>query len=460
MPRPNGVMNFSVSNYDLPSGRLAQSCFGLSKQVIRANLKHSCFAQADKINRALGHVLPGRFANNMYDYPQPVGHQRVKSASRPTVMLVGPMPPSKGGVTTFMQNLMASPLNVEFEFVPFTTSRPPKKNVSENWGYRAVLRGGIGRIVRGALVTLWPLLKFPFAVIGGRIDLVQIQASDYQVFWEAALYAAMARILRRPVLFRIGGAFDIFHGGASSIERRLIAAVLRLPDVVIAQSVFASNYVRAAGRIGEIVLLPNWMHEIDSAAPPRPPATRPTCLFIIGQEARRKGTEEVLGAIGQLKERGCEVDFQMIAVPQSLQKRIADSGIAGAVRMEGPMEHRQVLAWMQRCEIFLLPSHGEGFPNSLVEAMAAGMACIATPVGAVPEMAAEGGVLIVPVGNAPALANAISQLVASAELRSRLGVQARQTVSAHYVASAALPKLAQAYRKLLFPADQMSVARH
>jgi glycosyltransferase involved in cell wall biosynthesis len=150
----------------------------------------------------------------------------------------------------------------------------------------------------------------------------------------------------------------------------------------------------------------------------------------------------------------------MIAVPQSLQKRIADSGIAGAVRMEGPMEHRQVLAWMQRCEIFLLPSHGEGFPNSLVEAMAAGMACIATPVGAVPEMAAEGGVLIVPVGNAPALANAISQLVASAELRSRLGVQARQTVSAHYVASAALPKLAQAYRKLLFPADQMSVARH
>jgi hypothetical protein len=275
MPRPNGVMNFSVSNYDLPSGRLAQSCFGLSKQVIRANLKHSCFAQADKINRALGHVLPGRFANNMYDYPQPVGHQRVKSASRPTVMLVGPMPPSKGGVTTFMQNLMASPLNVEFEFVPFTTSRPPKKNVSENWGYRAVLRGGIGRIVRGALVTLWHLLKFPFAVIGGRIDLVQIQASDYQVFWEAALYAAMARILRRPVLFRIGGAFDIFHGGASSIERRLIAAVLRLPDVVIAQSVFASNYVRAAGRIGEIVLLPNWMHEIDSAAPPPPPPPPP-----------------------------------------------------------------------------------------------------------------------------------------------------------------------------------------
>ena len=375
-------------------------------------------------------------------------------------MLVGPMPPTKGGVTTFMMNLMASPLNVEFEFVPFDTSRPPKKNVAENWGYRAVLRGGVGRILWGALVTIWHFLKFPFAVVAGRIDLVQVQASDYQVFWEAALYAGMARILRRPVLFRIGGAFDIFHGEASTIERRFIAAVLRLPDVVIAQSRFASDYIRSAGRTGEIVLLPNWVHEIDSSPPPRPSATRPTCLFIAGQEAHRKGIEEVLGAAEQLKARGCDVEFQMVAVPPFLKKRIADSGIAGAIRMEGPVEHHHLLALMQRCEIFLLPSHGEGFPNSLVEAMAAGMACVATPVGAVPEMGAEGGIFIVPVGNVSALADAISQLVASSELRNRLGVQARQTVCAHYVASVALSKLAQSYRKLLLPADQMSVAPH
>jgi glycosyltransferase involved in cell wall biosynthesis len=372
-------------------------------------------------------------------------------------MLVGPMPPTKGGVTTFMLNLMASPLKAEFEFVPFDTSRPPKKNVAENWGYRAVLRGGVGRILRGALVTVWHLLKFPFAVVAGRIDLVQVQASDYQVFWEAALYARMARILRRPVLFRIGGAFDLFHGAASSIERRFIAGVLRLPDVVIAQSRFASDYLRSAGRSGEIVLLPNWMHEIDSAAPPRPPTARPTCLFIAGQEARRKGIEEVLAAAEQLTARGCDVEFQVVAVPPFLKKRIADSGIASAIRMEGPVEHHGLLALMRRCDIFLLPSHGEGFPNSLVEAMAAGMACIATPVGAVPEMGAEGGILIVPVGNVSALADAISQLVASAELRDRLGIRARQTVCAHYVASAALPKLAETYRKLL-PADQMSVA--
>src|SRR6516162_4267984 len=373
----------------------------------------------------------------------------MSSARKPIVMLVGPMPPTKGGVTTFMVNLMASPLNAEFEFVPFDTSRPPKKNVTENWGYRAVLRGGVRRIVWGALVTIWHLLKFPFAVVAARIDLVQIQASDYQVFWEAALYARMARMLRRPVLFRIGGAFDIFHGGASSIERRCIAAVLRLPEVVIAQSRFASDYLRAAGRSGEIVLLPNWMHEIDASAPRRPPTTRPTCLFIAGQEARRKGIEEVLGAAEQLKARGCGVEFQMVAVTPSLEKRIADSGIAGAIRMEGAVEHHQLLALMQRCEIFLLPSHGEGFPNSLVEAMATGMACVATPVGAVPEMSADGGALVIPVGDAAALRSAIERLAADPELRRRLGAEAQRAVRARYTQSSALPPLADAYQHML-----------
>jgi hypothetical protein len=66
---------------------------------------------------------------------------------RPRVLLVGPMPPTKGGVTTFMLNLMASPLAAEVMFIPFTTSRPPKQNVTDNWGYGAILRGGPRRIL-------------------------------------------------------------------------------------------------------------------------------------------------------------------------------------------------------------------------------------------------------------------------------------------------------------------------
>ena len=275
---------------------------------------------------------------------------------------------------------------------------------------------------------------------------MQIQASDYQVFWEAALYAGMARLLRRPVLFRIGGAFDVFWGGASSLERRLIAAVLRMPAVVIAQSGFAQDVIRRAGRVGEIVLLPNWAHTLPPPREADPGA--PRCLFIAGLEAKRKGVEEVLAAVVQLHERGVAVGFHIVAATPALMARVAALGLPG-VTTEGPASHGAVLAQMRRCGVFLLPSHGEGFPNSLVEAMAAGMACVASTVGAVPEMAVGGGVTLVPPGDAGALADAIAAVAMSPSLRMEMGVRGRETVAARYTAAAALPGLAAAYRRLL-----------
>jgi glycosyltransferase involved in cell wall biosynthesis len=366
----------------------------------------------------------------------------------PRVLLVGPMPPTQGGVTTFMLNLMASSLRHEFRFVPFTTSRPPKRDVTDNWGYGAMLRGGAGRICAGVAITLWHLAKFPAAVVGGGIDLVQIQACDYQVFWESALYACMARLLRRRVLFRIGGAFDVFHGTAGRLEKRLIRAALCLPHVVIAQSAFARDYVRGAGRQGEIVPLPNWTAL--SPARLRRNGT-PLCLFIAGQEARRKGVEQVLAAAGLLQAQGCAVRFLVLAAPPALAARIAASTLAGMMDVRGPVPHGAVLEAMRACDIFLLPSHGEGFPNALLEAAACGMACIATPVGAVPEIAADGAVMLVPVGDAASLASAISQLAGAPETRCVMGEAARQAVRTRYCEAAALPALRQCYLRLLQP---------
>ncbi len=369
------------------------------------------------------------------------------------------MPPTKGGVTTFMLNLMASPLNREFDFVPFTTSRPPKKNVTDNWGYRSMLRGGLRRILLGALITAWHAAKFPFVVLGERIDLVQIQASDYQSFWEAAFYACLARLMRRPVLFRIGGAFDIFHGGASRTERTMIGAVLRLPHILIAQSAFARDYIRGTGFQGEILQLSNWSRDVVARMPQPRTNESPICLFIAGQEAQRKGIEEVIQAAGELRSSGCAVSFHLVAVAPGLQQRIAQSAVAGLFRLEGPADRDHLLGLMERCDIFLLPSHGEGFPNSLIEAMAAGMACIATPTGAVPEMAGGGGVVLIPIGDSRALAEAIGELAVSAERRRDLGERARRAVQERYVPSAVLPNLASAYRHLLAPVRSASSVR-
>jgi glycosyltransferase involved in cell wall biosynthesis len=362
------------------------------------------------------------------------------------------MPPAKGGVTTFMLNLLASPLARQIHFIPFNTARPPKPGVTDNWGYAAMLRGGPVRIVTGIAVTIWHLAIFPLVILRHRVDAVQVQASDYQVFWESALYVAIARLLRRPVLLRIGGAFDRFHAAAGRTERRMIAAVLQWPRVVIAQSRFAQQVIRAAGRTGDVVQLPNWCNAIDHT--PRAGEAIPTCLFIAGQEAVRKGIGTVIAAAQTLHARGLRVQFHLLAVGPGLRNQIATLGLPG-LTMEGPVGHDRVLAMMRRCSLFLLPSVGEGFPNSLVEAMAAGMACIATGVGAVPEMAEMGGVIVIPVNDPAALAAAIAGLAASPDLRAQWGARARHTILSRYTADIAQSPLAECYAALL---SQPSVA--
>jgi glycosyltransferase involved in cell wall biosynthesis len=94
-------------------------------------------------------------------------------------------------------------------------------------------------------------------------------------------------------------------------------------------------------------------------------------------------------------------------------------------------------------------SHGEGFPNSLIEAMTAGLACVVTPVAAVPEIVAGGSALVVEVGNAPMLAEAIDRLARDAALRRDLSLKGQEAVRQRYTPEIVLGTLAAAYGRLL-----------
>jgi glycosyltransferase involved in cell wall biosynthesis len=76
--------------------------------------------------------------------------------------------------------------------------------------------------------------------------------------------------------------------------------------------------------------------------------------------------------------------------------------------------------------IFVLPSTSEGLPMAVLEAMAWGRAIVATAVGGVPDVLADGVEgLLVPPGDSTALATALTELAADEELRARLGAAAR-----------------------------------
>lgn len=366
---------------------------------------------------------------------------------RPKVLLVGPFPPVVGGVTRFMLNLMSSPLAERFEFVPFTTSRPPKRNVIENWGYGSVLRGGVIRLFQGVAITLWHIVKFPFVV--PRVDLVQIQSSDFQVFWESSVYLLIARVLGKPVLFRLGGSFDRFHDQSSRFVQRIIRRLINTPNVLVVQSLYWREALVRLGRREPLIVLPNWTDVREARPAPARSDGPMRCIFIAGSEAKLKGVDEVLDAIQKVSPDGATVRCHMVSVADVLRKKIENRGLNDAVSAEGPLEHHALLRRMAEADVFLLPSHSEGFPNSLLEAMSLGLSAIVTPVGAIPEIVKDGGALIVPVRAPDALADAIRKLADAPELRARIGMEARRIVADRYTAATALPPLAEMYHGLL-----------
>ena len=88
---------------------------------------------------------------------------------------------------------------------------------------------------------------------------------------------------------------------------------------------------------------------------------------------------------------------------------------------------------LAEADIFLLPSYGENLPNAILEAMAAALPIICTPVGALPEMLDEGEhALFVPLGDLEALTQALMRCASSPELRATMGAHNREAVTAQY----------------------------
>jgi len=85
-------------------------------------------------------------------------------------------------------------------------------------------------------------------------------------------------------------------------------------------------------------------------------------------------------------------------------------GLENRVIFPGARPHHEVSQWMSAADVVCLPSHHEGSPNVVLEALACGRPVVATEVGGIPEIFAEGAAgRMVPVNDPKALAEALAK---------------------------------------------------
>lgn len=132
------------------------------------------------------------------------------------------------------------------------------------------------------------------------------------------------------------------------------------------------------------------------------------------------------------------------ALRGEIEERIRNDRLAGSVSLAGLQADPS--PWLWRASIFVMASHHEGLPLALLEAMAAGLACVAPRVGGIPE-ALDGGRAgrLFPPGGAAELRDAILSLLSSPDERAILAGRARDRVRERYSLAACVDAIEKAY---------------
>jgi glycosyltransferase involved in cell wall biosynthesis len=178
----------------------------------------------------------------------------------------------------------------------------------------------------------------------------------------------------------------------------------------------------------------------------------PCELLFLGRLSARKGVPELLQALASpsLASRQWRATLAGGGPVEEFRELAERPGILERVCFPGWVDEAGVQTLIAKADILVLPSHGEGLAMAVLEGMSHGLAVIATPVGAHPEVIERGvsGLLVAP-GDVPALAESIALLIDDGDLRRRLGLGARNRFVEKFEVRAYADRLARIHANLL-----------
>lgn len=186
---------------------------------------------------------------------------------------------------------------------------------------------------------------------------------------------------------------------------------------------------------------------------------------IVGRLVPIKNFELFLHAARIVADKHAHVRFHIVGQPgflesdleyfRDIKELIQRLNLAELISFHEPVEDLSPV--LARFDLLVSSSHIETFGRTLVEAMAMGKPIVATAVGGVPEVVADGEVgFLVPAGDANALAKKISLLVEDDDLRQTMGQKGRQRVLEHFDVRTITRRWEQTYESLLLDQGELS----
>lgn len=328
--------------------------------------------------------------------------------------LVSPLPPPYGGIAHWTAMVTAyAGRRPDVELVVVNTA-PRWRSIHNN--------GVLLRAIGGGLQLLRDVARLVRALAGHRFGVVHLTSSGHLAAVRDLFVSYVAAI------FGVGLVYHIRFGripeiaAANELEWRLIRRVINRAATVVLIDQATFFAIRRYAPNARAMLVPNCVNVSELPVRTAVVAEVKTALFV-GWVIPTKGVSELVEAWANLRPQGWRLEIVgpgNVDYQASLLQKFAPENLV----FVGELPHAQAMVRIANCDLFVLPSYTEGFPNVVVEAMALGRPIVATDVGAIPEMLDGNAGLLVRAGDSNALGEALSKLMTDSTLREDMGSRA------------------------------------
>ncbi len=350
-------------------------------------------------------------------------------AGRPAsykVLTVGPDIHGSGGLCALMR--VYARVSDRFHMLPFSSRN--------------------GRIA-GFLTEMSTLLRMPFCRLAGY-NVLHVHATSDSFFFRASRALRWGQKLGFRTIVHCHN--DDFADFLAPLDKKHARAISRASAVLVLSDSWITYFSKTLG-CRRVVVIPNLVPDVRivrNRAKRRP--EEPLRLLYMGKLTQQKGVYDLVRALEplaakyqsylQLAIAGSGESDQVIALIDELK-------LDRIVTFEGWVDEKEKDRLMRLSDVLILPSYREGMPVGILEAGIYGMACIATSVGAMPDVVDDGvnGFLVDP-GEPDQLTDAIQFYLDNPRKISEHGAAAREHIAA-FLPAPVLARLDALYSSLV-----------
>lgn len=249
--------------------------------------------------------------------------------------------------------------------------------------------------------------------------------------WTAIIVSVLFSI---PLVVRTGYILTKFYDKLGKpLPFRLVARALETvsyaaADGIITSSPHGYDYVESRyWTRGPHRMIPNYI-ETDVFAPMDDVEPEPGTLLFVGRLAEQKNLHALLHALD-----GLPYSLTLVGEgPLEDELRSLASSLDVNVEFVGRVPNHEIPGMINEHEAFVLPSHFEGMPKSILEAMSCGVPCIGTDVDGTRDVVNDGETGVLCETDSESIQSAITDLMEDDEKKKRVGEGARTVITENY----------------------------